>query len=139
MKTVWLLVLMFFLGMSVCDVQAKNCKKGQPCGNSCISWKKICRIGTSKINYSSPAVDKMTSSSSSNHSYRISQSGLATDVYEVAVNKLNVRGDSNANSLVLGEVFRGTRLRILETDGSWGKIYFKQKIGWVHLSYLKRM
>lgn len=25
---------------------APNCKKGQPCGNSCISWSKTCRIGT---------------------------------------------------------------------------------------------
>jgi hypothetical protein len=22
---------------------APNCKKGQPCGNSCISWDKVCR------------------------------------------------------------------------------------------------
>ena len=26
--------------------QAKNCKTGQPCGNSCISWSKTCRIGS---------------------------------------------------------------------------------------------
>ena len=24
-------------------VAAPNCKKGQPCGNSCISWDKVCR------------------------------------------------------------------------------------------------
>lgn len=28
-----------------------NCKKGKPCGNSCISWDKTCRIGSS---YSPP-------------------------------------------------------------------------------------
>lgn len=26
--------------------QAKNCKTGQPCGNSCISWSKTCRVGS---------------------------------------------------------------------------------------------
>ncbi|MYZ43053.1 hypothetical protein EYW45_08785 [Achromobacter sp. KS-M25] len=25
---------------------ARNCKTGQPCGNSCISWSKTCRIGS---------------------------------------------------------------------------------------------
>lgn len=24
----------------------RNCKTGQPCGNSCISWSKTCRIGS---------------------------------------------------------------------------------------------
>lgn len=25
---------------------AKQCRKGQPCGNSCISWNKVCRSGS---------------------------------------------------------------------------------------------
>lgn len=27
-------------------VEAKQCRKGQPCGNSCISWNKVCRSGS---------------------------------------------------------------------------------------------
>jgi len=28
------------------DSDAKQCRKGQPCGNSCISWNKVCRSGS---------------------------------------------------------------------------------------------
>jgi len=28
------------------EALAKNCTKGQSCGNSCISWDKVCHIGT---------------------------------------------------------------------------------------------
>jgi len=34
---------------------AKNCKKGQPCGNSCISWDKTCRVGSSGASTPSPS------------------------------------------------------------------------------------
>lgn len=35
--------------------QAKNCKTGQPCGNSCISWSKTCRVGSSgSTSYTAP-------------------------------------------------------------------------------------
>jgi hypothetical protein len=30
--------------MLATPASAANCKKGQPCGNSCISWDKVCRI-----------------------------------------------------------------------------------------------
>lgn len=34
-----------------------NCKKGKPCGNSCISQDKVCRIGTAPAPTSAPLVD----------------------------------------------------------------------------------
>lgn len=48
---------------------AANCKKGQPCGNSCISWNKVCRIGASAPAYnagSRPAGLMASPSSGSN-------------------------------------------------------------------------
>lgn len=43
MKKIILLIL-----MAACSsvAYAKNCTKGQPCGNSCISWSYTCHIGT---------------------------------------------------------------------------------------------
>jgi len=39
--------------LAALPAEAKNCKKGQPCGNSCISWSKTCHIGTSSPKSSS--------------------------------------------------------------------------------------
>ena len=43
MRPLLTLILLLVLA-SPADAQ-KNCKKGIPCGNSCISAKKVCRIG----------------------------------------------------------------------------------------------
>jgi|TARA_R110002050_G_scaffold45998_2_gene108426 hypothetical protein len=43
-------VLIVILGILITfQAEAKNCKKGQSCGNSCISWNKICRIGSRAV------------------------------------------------------------------------------------------
>jgi LysM repeat protein len=47
MRTVILLLLL--MGNTA---DAKNCKRGQPCGNTCISWSKTCHVGRSS--YSPP-------------------------------------------------------------------------------------
>ena len=50
MKRLILAVLFLALPLSAAEAQ-KRCKKGIPCGNTCISATRTCRIGTS----SSPA------------------------------------------------------------------------------------
>jgi endonuclease YncB( thermonuclease family) len=52
-------ILSFFI---VGNVYAKNCKKGKPCGNTCIARNKECHVGTSS-NYSSPSYSSPTYSS----------------------------------------------------------------------------
>jgi len=45
------------------NANAKSCSKGQPCGNSCISWDKICRINTPQYfgnSISSPSAVNLT-------------------------------------------------------------------------------
>jgi hypothetical protein len=44
-RYVFVLSLLLIALMPVQHSWAKNCKKGIPCGNSCISPKKVCRIG----------------------------------------------------------------------------------------------
>ncbi|WP_447590164.1 hypothetical protein [Aquipseudomonas campi] len=45
------LLLLSFLSS---EAFAKSCKNSQPCGNSCISWNKTCRIGSAP-SYSAPS------------------------------------------------------------------------------------
>ncbi|CAH9058199.1 hypothetical protein PSECIP111854_02152 [Pseudoalteromonas sp. CIP111854] len=42
------IVSFIFLLLSTSAI-AKVCKKGQPCGNSCISWNKTCRLNQSTL------------------------------------------------------------------------------------------
>ncbi len=60
--------LVFILILAtVSNVGAKNCKKGKPCGNSCISRDKVCG--------GRPSISSSSSSTTSNYSSRISSSG----------------------------------------------------------------
>ncbi|EPU3936565.1 hypothetical protein ACVWYD_003150 [Morganella morganii] len=51
------------------DALAKNCKKGIPCGNSCISANKVCRIGTANSYSTKSYSNKSTSSNSKKSLY----------------------------------------------------------------------
>lgn len=62
------LVSLFILFASS-TANAKNCKKGIPCGNSCISATKTCRIGT----YSKPSEPKVKASPSPSNKQTISK------------------------------------------------------------------
>lgn len=55
MRSVGWITLLLLVVISGPNAWAKNCKTGQPCGNSCISWNKTCRIGGSSYNYTPSA------------------------------------------------------------------------------------
>lgn len=42
--TIILTVILAVLALGSSDLAAKNCRKGKPCGNSCIAASKVCRI-----------------------------------------------------------------------------------------------
>jgi deoxyribonuclease-1 len=46
----WLLVFILFAS----EAEAKNCRKGIPCGNTCISANKRCRSGQPKASQRTP-------------------------------------------------------------------------------------
>jgi hypothetical protein len=47
MKTLAAIIVLSLSISSAVEAQ-KNCRKGIPCGNSCISASKVCRIGSSE-------------------------------------------------------------------------------------------
>ena len=51
-----LALLVILVGFMPNDSWSKNCRKGQPCGNSCISWDKTCRIGNTSTGSSARTV-----------------------------------------------------------------------------------
>lgn len=52
--------------------------------------------------------------------------------YSVTANALNIRSGPGTNYARTGHYTRGTLIRIVETNGNWGKT----SDGWVHLDYL---
>ncbi|HHC6764203.1 TPA: SH3 domain-containing protein, partial [Vibrio parahaemolyticus] len=103
------ILLVLFLGLTVgFNAQAKICKKGQPCGNSCISWKKTCRIGT----YSSKSYSSSKSVTSVKSPKYKSQNELSAGDYEVTATKLNVRDNPFSSKEVVGTLSKGQRVYV---------------------------
>ncbi|MGL6010643.1 MAG: SH3 domain-containing protein, partial [Shewanella oncorhynchi] len=83
---------------------AKNCKKGQPCGNSCISWNKTCHVGTSSQSYKSSTLYGANNIQSSGVKGTSEPTSENIQVFEVTVDKLNVRDKPNRNGYLLGSL-----------------------------------
>ncbi|MFM2479509.1 SH3 domain-containing protein [Celerinatantimonas sp. MCCC 1A17872] len=124
-----------FLLLSVCavfNVEAKVCKKGQPCGNSCISWNKTCHKGTYSLGSSSSYSSRNSSSVSP-----ANQSNYAS-YYIVTASSLNVRNSPSPTSKVIGEYKKGDEIMVLSSENGWAKIRYKSVYAWVSYKYLKR-
>lgn len=62
----------------------------------------------------------------------------AGDRVEVTARVLNVRGGPGTSYAVIGKVYRGERLKVVERRGRWRKIRLKSgKEGWVHGNYVR--
>ncbi|MGP9803055.1 SH3 domain-containing protein [Rheinheimera sp. NSM] len=119
-------------------VEAKNCKKGKPCGNSCIAKDKVCRIGT----YSSPHTTNRTKTipSSANtpkqSTVKAASHPSVTGTYFVVPETLNIRSTPSTEGDLLGQAKKGEMMSVFMVNGSWGKISHSNVTGWVRMDYL---
>lgn len=60
----------------------------------------------------------------------------APGTYVVSTGTLNVRAAATTDSAVIGKVYRDQKVDILEISGSWGRISYSGKTGWVSLDYV---
>lgn len=134
MKYKILLVLFFGVAFAF-NAQARSCKKGQPCGNSCISWKKTCRIGT----YPSKAYTSLKSSTRTERLKHSSQSKISVGGYEVTANKLNVRNNPFSSKEIIGTLRKGQRVYVHSSVSGWAMISYKSSFYWVSQNYLKKV
>lgn len=74
-----------------------------------------------------------TSTGNNNSEIVINKMG---EVYNISTN-LRVRSAANSNSSVLGYLMNGSRVKIAGKSGSWYKINFNGKTGYVHSDYIK--
>ncbi|WP_172590715.1 SH3 domain-containing protein [Shewanella xiamenensis] len=137
MNRLWILLLVFVLGHPISIANAKNCKKGQPCGNSCISWSKTCRIGS--VNTSASVLaSQETSHFKSPNADMVSNPVLENgQVYEVTIDKLNIRNQPKKNAELLGALSKGERINVLAASGDWKAFLYQDKLAWVFSKHLK--
>ncbi|MCS6119143.1 SH3 domain-containing protein [Shewanella baltica] len=137
MNRLWLLVLVFLMSNLTSVAYAKNCKKGQPCGNSCISWSKTCHVGTSSQSYKSSTLYGANNSQSSGVKGTSEPTSENVQAFEVTVDKLNVRDKPNRNGYLLGSLLKGDRIEVITTSGDWKVFLYKNQVAWVLSVYLK--
>ena len=121
-----LVYLTFLLILFSSPTFAKHCKKGQPCGNSCISWKYTCHKSSS-------------SSSSTYHSNRskVQELGAPIEYMYVTANELNVRSKPNLNSRIVGTLYKGEWVRTRKsTLVGWRTVYYGGSYFWASSKYL---
>ncbi|HAS6966926.1 TPA: SH3 domain-containing protein [Vibrio parahaemolyticus] len=124
-----LLVLISMFGFSV---EAKVCKKGQPCGNSCISWKKTCRVGSYSKN----------SNSFSSYNFQKKKESKSPEwaavKYIVTANKLNVRDNPFVqNNNIVGILNKGDAVVVHSFVSGWALITYNSGYAWVNKKHIK--
>ncbi|NRQ43478.1 SH3 domain-containing protein [Rheinheimera sp. YQF-2] len=131
---IFLITLIFY----PITAEAKNCKKGKPCGNSCIAMNKVCRINTySPPNTLTPAPANDSSVGKYNPSVvRSTHHPATTGTYFVIPVKLNIRNEPSTEGIVLGQAKRGEMVSVFMVSKRWGKINHRVANGWVLMDYL---
>ncbi|MDS1911627.1 SH3 domain-containing protein [Vibrio parahaemolyticus] len=127
--TTLLLVLISMFGFTV---EAKVCKKGQPCGNSCISWKKTCRVGSYSKN----------SNSFSSYNFQKKKESKSLEwvavKYIVIANKLNVRDNPFVqNNNIIGTLNKGDTVVVHSLVSDWALITYNSGYAWVNQKHIK--
>ncbi|CAM2737659.1 SH3 domain-containing protein [Pseudoalteromonas distincta] len=132
MKLNSVLILLFFLLFTLSS-EAKNCRKGQPCGNSCISWKKTCRIG----NYSYDKKTDFNKRKKINYSdWEINESENASGRFIVTASKLNVRDNPYTIKNIVGVLEKGDEVYVYSIVNGWAMIKFNSAFYYVSSKYI---
>lgn len=143
MRSIVLLLSVFLLLIS--PAHAKNCKKGQPCGNSCISWSKTCRINTYNYQLATPStsstssVSSVSSVSSTPKVYENKETTLKSSnvlIRYVIPSRLNVRAKPNTSSYIATRLVKGDFVLLYKIEGGWAYVSKQGRYGWVKNKYL---
>lgn len=100
------------------------------------NWYKITFKG-SPAYVSKDYVKKVDSSNSGSNNGSPTVENKRGKVYNTGGIGLTVRTDATSSSLALGYLMEGQVIDITGTKGSWYKIIFNNKVGYVHSDYIK--
>lgn len=123
-KMVIFISIIFLLNI---PAYAKNCKKGQPCGNSCISWSKTCHKNT--YTYPSPIEKQITSK-------KPAPASTTVLIRYVIPKKLNVRTSPTIRANINTSLKKGDFVLLHHQENNWAYISKSGVYGWVSKKYL---
>lgn len=143
--TAQLAILMIGLGLST-DALAQTCKNGQPCGNSCISWNKVCRIGSeTPATPAAPATPATPAVKPARAPGPAVQRPVAPLVTDSPASTRILRVDGTAfewpafEARVVAHIKAGTAVTAYRTQGQWIRISqdsMSSAAQWVHEAVL---
>lgn len=122
-----MIILFSSILLLIPPVYAKNCKKGQPCGNSCISWSKTCHKNT--YTYSSLIENQEKSKKPAPTSTNVL-------VRYVIPKKLNVRTSPTIKANINTSLSKGDFVLLHHQENQWAYISKSGVYGWVSKKYL---
>ncbi|MEG0774130.1 SH3 domain-containing protein [Clostridium sp.] len=67
-----------------------------------------------------------------------SVTSLKAGIGIISADALNVRSNSNTSSEVMGQLYKNTKITILETKSGWYKINFNNRTGWISGEFVKQ-
>ena len=112
------------------DVTGKECPK-QMSGKNNAEWKEFKQMVKDILKGSSTTTKPATTTNNTKV--------VSSAAYRVKINteSLNIRSQASADSIKKGAVKRGEVYTIIEEKNGWGLL--KSKVGWIKLSYTKRV
>jgi len=58
-------------------------------------------------------------------------------LYEVSIDRLNIRNQPKKNAELLGALSKGERINVLAASGDWKAFLYQDKLAWVFSKHLK--
>jgi len=62
---------------------------------------------------------------------------LNASTYYVTANSLNIRSQPDANSQILGKLYKNNQIDVIEYNSHWAKIKYQDRIAYINKSYIK--
>ncbi len=141
MRLALVVMLCIFQLFSANDAFAKNCKKGQPCGGSCISWSKTCRIGSYN---STPDTYKHQppKTYSDKQSINEPQSTNLKKGNSIVSNIINSNTPlykmPSQRSPIIKQLRKGFTVIINERQNNWVSVTHLSSTGWIESKFLSK-
>ncbi len=103
--------------------------------NNCVCQKKYALSDSYIMGYG--ALKYKTIAGTDYSSFPLTETELLKPgKYKITASTLNVRQGPGTSHAILGALAKNDEVEILEIDGSWGKINYKGKSGWISTSYI---
>lgn len=141
MRLALVVMLCIFQLFSASDALAKNCKKGQPCGGSCISWSKTCRIesyNSTPDNYKHQSPKTYSDKQSINEPQSTNFKNGNSIVSNIINSNTPLYKMPSQGSPIIKQLRKGFTVIINERRNNWVRVTHLSSTGWIESKFLSK-